>query len=107
MDGRVAAQRSEDDGLYTMPLTEEELSTLAGAISAQAAGVQLTLSDGSVEARVTGNRLTDLTFRCTGSVPFLTTTLSAGVTLTLTPSESPRPLPIPDAVRQALEPDRT
>ena len=102
VDGRVAALHSGDDGVYTLPLTAEELNTLAAALSAQLAGVRLTLSDGSTEARVTGNRLTDVTFACTGSVPFLTTTLSAGVRLTLTPSGNPQPLPIPEAVRQAL-----
>lgn len=102
MDGRVATLRSGDDGVYTLPLTAEELEALSAALSAQIAGVRLTLSDGSMEARVTGNRLTDVTFACTGSVPFLTTALSAGVRLTLTPSSTPQPLPIPEAVRQAL-----
>ena len=55
-----------------------------------------------MEARVTDNRLTQVSFTCKGSVPILGTGIPAGVTVTLNPAENPQPLVIPDPVRAAL-----
>ena len=98
--------RSGDSGLYTMPLTQEELDMIASVAASQTAGVSINLTEGTLEARVTDNRLTGVSFTCngsvTGSVLLLKAEVPAAVTVTLRPAENPQPLVIPDAVRAAL-----
>ena len=102
VEGRVTSLRSGGSGQYTMPLQQEELDTIAGAVAAQAAGLTIELTEGTLEARVTDNRLTQVSFACKGEVPILGTGIPAGVTVTLNPAENPQPLVIPDPVRAAL-----
>lgn len=102
VEGKVTSLRSGDSAQYTMPLTQEELDMIASAVAARAAGLTVNLTEGTLEARVTDNRLTGVSFACKGSVPFLKTEIPAGVTVTLSPAENPQTLTIPDAVRAAL-----
>ena len=102
VEGKVESLRSGDSGQYTMPLTREELDMIAAAVASQAAGLTINLTEGTLEARVTDNRLTGVSFTCNGSVPILSADIPAGVTVTLRPAENPQTLVIPDAVRAAL-----
>ena len=102
VEGKVESLRSGDSGLYTMPLTQEELDMIASVAASQTAGVSINLTEGTLEARVTDNRLTGVSFTCNGSVPILSADIPAGVTVTLRPAENPQTLVIPDAVRAAL-----
>ena len=106
VEGKVESLRSGDSGLYTMPLTQEELDMIASVAASQTAGVSINLTEGTLEARVTDNRLTGVSFTCngsvTGSVLLLKAEVPAAVTVTLRPAENPHPLVIPDAVRAAL-----
>lgn len=102
VEGKVTSLRSGDSAQYTMPLTQEELDMIAAAVASRAAGLTVNLAEGTLEARVTDNRLTGVSFACKGSVPFLKTEIPAGVTVTLSPAENPQALTIPDAVRAAL-----
>lgn len=102
VEGKVESLRSGDNGLYTMPLTQDELDMIASAVASQAAGLTINLTEGALEARVTDNRLTGVSFACNGSVPILNADIPAGVTVTLSPAEDPQTLVIPDAVRAAL-----
>ena len=102
VEGKVTSLRSGDSAQYTMPLTQEELDMIASAVAARAAGLTVNLTEGTLEARVTDNRLTGVSFTCSGAVPFLKTEIPAGVTVTLSPAENPQTLTIPDAVRAAL-----
>lgn len=106
VEGKVESLRSGDSGLYTMPLTQEELDMIASVAASQTAGVSINLTEGTLEARVTDNRLTGVSFTCngsvTGSVLLLKAEVPAAVTVTLRPAENPQPLVIPDAVRAAL-----
>ena len=108
VEGKVDSLRSGDSGLYTMPLTQEELDMIASAAAAVSKndGVTVSLTEGTLEARVTDNRLTGVSFTCngsvTGSVLLLKAEVPAAVTVTLRPAENPQPLVIPDAVRAAL-----
>ncbi len=102
VEGKVTSLRSGDSGQYTMPLTQEELDMIASAVASRAAGLTIHLTEGTLEARVTDNRLTGVSFSCEGGVPFLKTEIPAGVTVTLRPAENPQTLTIPDAVRAAL-----
>ena len=101
VEGKVESLRSGDSGQYTMPLTREELDMIA-AVASQAAGLTINLTEGTLEARVTDNRLTGVSFTCNGSVPILSADIPAGVTVTLRPAITPKTLIIPDAVRAAL-----
>ena len=102
VEGKVESLRSGDSGQYTMPLTREELDMIAAAVASQAAGLTINLTEGTLEARVTDNRLAGVCFTCNGSVPILSADIPAGVTVTLRPAENPQTLVIPDAVRAAL-----
>ena len=102
VEGKVESLRSGDSGQYTMPLTREELDMIAAAVASQAAGLTINLTEGTLEARVTDNRLTGVSFTCNGSVPILSADIPAGVTVTLRPAITPKTLIIPDAVRAAL-----
>ena len=102
VEGKVESLRSGDSGQYTMPLTREELDMIASVVASQAAGLTINLTEGTLEARVTDNRLTGVSFTCNGSVPILSADIPAGVTVTLRPAENPQTLVIPDAVRAAL-----
>ena len=102
VEGKVESLRSGDSGQYTMPLTREELDMIAAAVASQAAGLTINLTEGTLEARVTDNRLTGVSFTCNGSVPILSADIPAGVTVTLHPAITPKTLIIPDAVRAAL-----
>ena len=102
VEGKVESLRSGDSGQYTMPLTREELDMIAAAVASQAAGLTINLTEGTLEARVTDNRLAGVSFTCNGSVPILSADIPAGVTVTLRPAENPQTLVIPDAVRAAL-----
>ena len=102
VEGKVESLRSGDSGQYTMPLTREELDMIAAAVASQAAGLTINLTEGTLEARVTDNRLTGVSFTCNGSVPILSADIPAGVTVTLRPAITPNTLIIPDAVRAAL-----
>ena len=102
VEGNVESLRSGDSGQYTMPLTREELDMIAAAVASQAAGLTINLTEGTLEARVTDNRLTGVSFTCNGSVPILSADIPAGVTVTLRPAITPKTLIIPDAVRAAL-----
>ena len=102
VEGKVESLRSGDSGQYTMPLTREELDMIATAVASQAAGLTINLTEGTLEARVTDNRLTGVSFTCNGSVPILSADIPAGVTVTLRPAITPKTLIIPDAVRAAL-----
>ena len=102
VEGKVESLRSGDSGQYTMPLTREELDMIAAAVASQAAGLTINLTEGTLEARVTDNRLAVVSFTCNGSVPILSADIPAGVTVTLRPAENPQTLVIPDAVRAAL-----
>lgn len=102
VEGRVTSLRSGDTGLYTMPLTQEELDMIAAMAASQAAGLTISLTEGTLEARVEDNRLTSVCFSCSGSVPFLKTEIPAGVSLELLPSEDPQSFVLPDPVREAL-----
>ena len=102
VEGKVESLRSGDSGEYTMPLTREELDRIAAAVASQAAGLTINLTEGTLEARVTDNRLTGVSFTCNGSVPILSADIPAGVTVTLRPAITPKTLIIPDAVRAAL-----
>ena len=101
VEGKVESLRSGDSGQYTMPLTREELDMIA-AVASQAAGLTINLTEGTLEARVTDNRLAGVSFTCNGSVPILSADIPAGVTVTLRPAITPKTLIIPDAVRAAL-----
>lgn len=102
VEGKVESLRSGDSGQYTMPLTREELDMIAAAVASQAAGLTINLTEGTLEARVTDNRLAGVSFTCNGSVPILSADIPAGVTVTLRPAITPKTLIIPDAVRAAL-----
>ena len=102
VEGKVESLRSGDSGQYTMPLTREELDMIAAAVASQAAGLTINLTEGTLEARLTDNRLAVVSFTCNGSVPILSADIPAGVTVTLRPAENPQTLVIPDAVRAAL-----
>ena len=102
VEGKVESLRSGDSGEYTMPLTREELDMIAAAVASQAAGLTINLTEGTLEARVTDNRLAGVCFTCNGSVPILSADIPAGVTVTLRPAITPKTLIIPDAVRAAL-----
>ena len=102
VEGKVESLRSGDSGRYTMPLTQEELDMIASAAASQAAGLTIHLTEGTLEARVTDNRLTGVSFSCSGSVPILRSQIPAGVTVTLRPAENPQTFTIPDPVRAAL-----
>ena len=102
VEGKVESLRSGDSGQYTMPLTREELDMIAAAVASQAAGLTINLTEGTLEARVTDNRLAGVCFTCNGSVPILSADIPAGVTVTLRPAITPKTLIIPDAVRAAL-----
>lgn len=102
VEGKVESLRSGDSGEYTMPLTREELDMIAAAVASQAAGLTINLTEGTLEARVTDNRLAGVSFTCNGSVPILSADIPAGVTVTLRPAITPKTLIIPDAVRAAL-----
>lgn len=102
VEGKVESLRSGDSGQYTMPLTREELDMIAAAVASQAAGLTINLTEGTLEARVTDNRLAVVSFTCNGSVPILSADIPAGVTVTLHPAITPKTLIIPDAVRAAL-----
>ena len=102
VEGKVESLRSGDSGQYTMPLTREELDMIAAAVASQAAGLTINLTEGTLEARVTDNRLAGVSFTCNGSVPILSADIPAGVTVTLHPAITPKTLIIPDAVRAAL-----
>lgn len=102
VEGKVESLCSGDNGLYTMPLSQEELDMIAAAVASQAAGLTINLTEGTLEARVTDNCLTGVSFTCNGSVPILSADIPAGVTVTLRPAENPQTLVIPDAVRAAL-----
>lgn len=102
VEGKVESLRSGDSGQYTMPLTREELDMIAAAVASQAAGLTINLTEGTLEARVTDNRLAVVSFTCNGSVPILSADIPAGVTVTLRPAITPKTLIIPDAVRAAL-----
>ena len=102
VEGKVESLRSGDSGQYTMPLTREELDMIAAAVASQAAGLTINLTEGTLEARVTDNRLAGVSFTCNGSVPILSADMPAGVTVTLRPAITPKTLIIPDAVRAAL-----
>lgn len=102
VEGKVESLRSGDSGQYTMPLTQEELDMIASVVASRAAGLTIHLTEGTLEARVTDNRLTGVSFTCNGSVPILSADIPAGVTVTLRPAENPQTLVIPDAVRAAL-----
>ena len=102
VEGKVESLRSGDSGQYTMPLTREELDMIAAAVASQAAGLTINLTEGTLEARVTDNRLAGVSFTCNGSVPILSADIPAGVTATLRPAITPKTLIIPDAVRAAL-----
>lgn len=102
VEGKVESLRSGDSGQYTMPLTREELDMIAAAVASQAAGLTINLTEGTLEARVTDNRLAGVSFTCNGSVPILSADIPAGVTVTLRPAITPKALIIPDAVRAAL-----
>lgn len=102
VEGKVESLRSGDSGQYTMPLTREELDMIAAAVASQAAGLTINLTEGTLEARVTDNRLAGVSFTCNGSVPILSADIPAGVTVTLRPAITPETLIIPDAVRAAL-----
>ena len=102
VEGKVESLRSGDSGQYTMPLTREELDMIASVVASQAAGLTINLTEGTLEARVTDNRLTGVSFTCNGSVPILSADIPAGVTVTLRPAITPKTLIIPDAVRAAL-----
>lgn len=102
VEGKVESLRTGDNGIYTMPLTQEELDMIAAAAASRAAGLTIRLTEGTLEARVTENRLTVVSFSCKGTVPVLGANIPAGVTVTLRPAEKPQALVIPDAVRAAL-----
>ena len=102
VEGKVESLRSGDSGQYTMPLTREELDMIAAAVASQAAGLTINLTEGTLEARVTDNRLAGVSFTCNGSVPILSADIPAGVTVPLRPAITPETLIIPDAVRAAL-----
>ena len=102
VEGKVESLRSGDSGQYTMPLTREELDMIAAAVASQAAGLTINLTEGTLEARVTDNRLAVVSFTCNGSVPILSADIPAGVTVTLRPAITPKTLIIPAAVRAAL-----
>ena len=102
VEGKVESFRSGGSGRYTMPLTQEELDMIASVVASRAAGLTIHLTEGTLEARVTDNRLTGVSFTCNGSVPILSADIPAGVTVTLRPAENPQTLVIPDAVRAAL-----
>lgn len=102
VEGKVESLRTGDSGLYTMPLTREELDIIASFIPAQAIGLTVRLTDGSLEARVTDNHLTAVSFTCGGLVSIFRSEVPAELTVILRPAENPQTFAVPDAVRAAL-----
>ena len=108
VEGKVESLRSGDSGQYTMPLTREELDMLTSAAAAiiKTDMVTISLTQGTLMARVVDNRLTTVSFHCYGSVTgtgsFIKMELPVSVTVTLRPAITPKTLIIPDAVRAAL-----
>lgn len=108
VEGKVEIWRDGDSGEYTMPLTREDLDMLTSAAAAiiKTDMVTISLTQGTLMARVVDNRLTTVSFHCYGSVtgtaPFIKMELPVSVTVTLRPAITPKTLIIPDAVRAAL-----
>ena len=108
VEGKVEIWRDGDSGEYTMPLTREDLDMLTSAAAAiiKTDMVTISLTQGTLMARVVDNRLTTVSFHCYGSVtgtaPFIKMELPVSVMVTLRPAITPKTLIIPDAVRAAL-----
>ena len=108
VEGKVEIWRDGDSGEYTMPLTWEDLDMLTSAAAAiiKTDMVTISLTQGTLMARVVDNRLTTVSFHCYGSVTgtgsFIKMELPVSVTVTLRPAITPKTLIIPDAVRAAL-----
>ena len=108
VEGKVEIWRDGDSGEYTMPLTREDLDMLTSAAAAiiKTDMVTISLTQGTLMARVVDNRLTTVSFHCYGSVTgtgsFIKMELPVSVTVTLRPAITPKTLIIPDAVRAAL-----
>ena len=108
VEGKVEISRDGDSGEYTMPLNREELDMIASAASTlfKSDAVTISLTEGTLKARVVNNRLTGVSFSCDGAVAgtvlFFRSEFPASVAVTLTPVSKPRTLVIPDAVRAAL-----
>lgn len=95
---------TEEDGIYTytLALTQEQMQQAALAIAPELEERDISLSDGYFEAVVEDDTLSELHFRCGGSVTVLKAKLTASLEAEVRISQETEAFTVPERVRETL-----